>query len=153
MQIGLVKTNISTRLKTKYLLNTELSFVTMFSLLKAKNVIHAMARESIITTVANELLQKIGHHRMPVILKSEHEREWLNPNTELTNITRLLEPYDYSLMNAYPISPDIKNPRNNSKDLLQPIGDLVISEKIEEVKNEDYNRKKARVPLGEYVNE
>ena len=46
---------------------------------------------AIITTTANELLQKIGHHRMPVILKREHENTWLSQEAPLHDITALLE--------------------------------------------------------------
>lgn len=83
---------------------------------------------SIITTTANELLQKIGHHRMPVIIKPENERTWLNPESELTRITQQLHSYPAELMNAYPINPLIKNPKNNSKELLEPIGETVEPE-------------------------
>ena len=31
-------------------------------------------------------------------------------------------------MNAYPISPDIKCPKNNSKELLNPLGDRIAPE-------------------------
>jgi putative SOS response-associated peptidase YedK len=83
---------------------------------------------SIITTTANELLLKIGHHRMPVILSQQDELTWLNIDTNLTNITRLLEPYPTELMNAYPISPEIKDPKNNTRELLNPTGERVYPE-------------------------
>ena len=83
---------------------------------------------SIITTTANELLQKIGHHRMPVILDQEDEMTWLNSNAELSLITGLLGQYPAKLMNAYPISPEIKSIKNNSKELLQPIGERIFPE-------------------------
>jgi putative SOS response-associated peptidase YedK len=88
---------------------------------------------SIITTTANQLLQKIGHHRMPVILHPENERTWLNSASALGEITRQLQPYPHELMNAYPISSLIKNPRNNSKELLQPVGEII------EPDNPNYN--------------
>lgn len=87
--------------------------------------IHSFA---IITTTANSLLQKIGHHRMPVIIHPADERAWLNPDTNLTNITGMLAPYEAELMNAYPIGPEIKNPRVNDKSLLAPIGERLQAE-------------------------
>jgi putative SOS response-associated peptidase YedK len=45
---------------------------------------------SIITTVANELIGKIGHHRSPVILSRNDERTWLNEKSSLASITSLL---------------------------------------------------------------
>ena len=80
---------------------------------------------SIITTTANELLQKIGHHRMPVILSDFHEKIWLQNDAPLSQITRLLEQYPVEEMNAYPISPEIKSPKNNYKELLDPIGERI----------------------------
>jgi putative SOS response-associated peptidase YedK len=83
---------------------------------------------AIITTNANELLLKIGSPRMPVILHENNEQTWLNKNTELTNITRLLEPYPSNLMNAYPIDPAIKDPQNNYKELILPKGQRIQPE-------------------------
>ena len=69
---------------------------------------------SIITTTANNLLQKIGCCRMPVILTYGQAKKWINPATELTTITQMLKKYDSNLMNAYPINPAIIN--SNEKD-------------------------------------
>jgi putative SOS response-associated peptidase YedK len=74
------------------------------------------------------LLQKIPHHRSPVILEPGKEKRWLSDNTELTDITALLHPYPGEKMNAYPISPAIKNPRNNDKKLLMPVGEPIEKE-------------------------
>lgn len=82
----------------------------------------------IITTTANSLMQKIGHHRMPVILSENEERKWINSNTDLSRITAILNHYDTKLMNAYPIDPKIKNPIENDKQLIQPIGARVLAE-------------------------
>jgi len=64
---------------------------------------------AIITTGPNELMQKIPHHRSPVILKPFQEKQWLNPETPLTDITTMLNSYDAREMDAYPISPKIKS--------------------------------------------
>ena len=82
---------------------------------------------SIITTTANSLLQKIPHHRSPVILAEHDEKTWLQ-SKDLAEICSLLKPYDASLMNAYPIDKAIKSPKNNSIDLLQPIGDSLVQD-------------------------
>nr|MDA3819223.1 SOS response-associated peptidase [Candidatus Delongbacteria bacterium] len=78
---------------------------------------------SIITTTPNELIQKIPHHRSPVILTPKQERLWLNPNTPLTDITACLKPYPAEKMDAYPVSKAVKNPRNDTKALINPAGD------------------------------
>jgi len=83
---------------------------------------------SIITTVANSLMQKIGHHRSPVILPESSYEPWLDQNTALEGVTSLLEPYPAEDMNAYPVSTRVKNPRENDKDLLLPVGERVVKE-------------------------
>lgn len=85
---------------------------------------------AIITTTANSLLHQIGNPRMPVILTDGEAKRWINSGTELSRITSMLNHYDSKLMNAYPIVPRIKNPLENDKQLIQPIGArLLIEEK------------------------
>lgn len=66
---------------------------------------------TIITTNANELLSPI-HHRMPVILRPDHEEMWLSsaPFSELIN---LLEPYPSDLMHFYQVSTLVNSPKND----------------------------------------
>lgn len=90
---------------------------------------------SIITTTANQLLQKIGHHRSPVILEEEDEQTWLS-DAPLQDITPLLRPYPSEELNAYPISPSIKNPRDKDFNLLRPTGDRVYPEYEYEIHQE-----------------
>jgi putative SOS response-associated peptidase YedK len=85
---------------------------------------------SIITTTANSLLRQIGSHRMPIILTDSEAKRWINSGTELLHITAMLKHYDSKLMNAYPVDPKIKNPLENDKQLIQPIGPrLLVEEK------------------------
>ncbi len=91
---------------------------------------------SIITTVANTLVQKIPHHRSPVILKRSQEKTWINSSTPLNEITKMLMPFDYNMMNAYPISSDIKNPRNNNIGLVEPLGNRIMPENAINVKDD-----------------
>ena len=83
---------------------------------------------SIITTVANELLQKIPHHRSPVILPREAERTWLNPRASMDAVLDLLKPYPAEYMNAYPISKKIKNPKAEGRELIEPVGERFMPE-------------------------
>ena len=82
----------------------------------------------IITTTANSLLRQIGNPRMPVILNDSEAKRWINSTTELSRITAMLNHYDSKLMNAYPIDPKIKNPAENDKQLIQPIGKRLLIE-------------------------
>jgi putative SOS response-associated peptidase YedK len=92
---------------------------------------------AIITTVANELMQKIGHHRSPVILEQADEMRWLH-STDLAEITALLKPYPAHLMNAYPIDAAIKNQKNNAPEFLKPTGATLIKETEQIMVSEEY---------------
>lgn len=83
---------------------------------------------SIITTVANELLRKLPHHRSPVILHRKYEQDWLNDSLPLADVTRVLKPFPAELMNAYPIDPAVKNPRLDGAELIRPVGERLIAE-------------------------
>lgn len=76
---------------------------------------------SVITTAANELVKEI-HDRMPVILKPEDEKYWINPSiTEPNQLNRLLKPLDEHLMETYEVSTLVNSPKNNSIELIQKI--------------------------------
>jgi putative SOS response-associated peptidase YedK len=83
---------------------------------------------SIITTPPNALLQKLPHHRMPLILEPRQEKKWLNLKTPLAEITKMMRSFPAERMNAYPISPEISNVRNNTKELIQPKGERLMPE-------------------------
>jgi putative SOS response-associated peptidase YedK len=93
---------------------------------------------SIITTVANDLLLKIPHHRSPIILPKGLENRWINGSVSLRDVTKMLRPYPAELMNAYPISNEIKSPSAEGKHLIDPIGNRLQAElqvkKSQEVK-------------------
>ena len=76
---------------------------------------------SVITTLPNELVQNI-HDRMPVILKPEDEKYWLDPSiTDTSKLHHLLKPLEQDLMEAYEVSPLVNSPKNNSIELIQRI--------------------------------
>jgi putative SOS response-associated peptidase YedK len=83
---------------------------------------------AIITAPRNTLMEKIGHHRSPVIIPEEQRDVWLNPQSDVAAISELMRPYPADLMNAYPVSPEIKNPSSNGRELLDPIGERVDPE-------------------------
>lgn len=84
---------------------------------------------AIITCPPNRLMQKIKHHRMPVILQANDYESYLDLDTPLSEITSLLQRFPAEKMNAFKISTDIKNPRNNNKELLNPVSEWVQKEK------------------------
>ncbi|MAY83363.1 MAG: hypothetical protein CMP59_04440 [Flavobacteriales bacterium] len=90
---------------------------------------------AIITCRPNPLLQKIPHHRMPVILDERNYREWLNKETALSEVTSLLEPYDHRKMNAYPLDPEIKRVKTNSREALKAIGQPLVEKQTFSIEN------------------
>jgi putative SOS response-associated peptidase YedK len=83
---------------------------------------------AILTTTANDLLQKVGHHRSPVVLDRDTEQWWLSDDTELNIITSLMEPFPSTDFNAYPISPAIRSPKAKDIELLKPVGERIYPE-------------------------
>lgn len=76
---------------------------------------------TIITTEPNELVKNI-HNRMPVILKPEDEKIWLDTSIEdTTYLDDLLNPFPEDLMETYEVSPLVNSPKNNSPYLIQKI--------------------------------
>jgi putative SOS response-associated peptidase YedK len=75
---------------------------------------------TIITTEPNNLVQTV-HTRMPVILEKKDESLWLNPETNIQDILKLLKPYPSDKMTSYPISLRVNSTENDSPDLVTPI--------------------------------
>jgi putative SOS response-associated peptidase YedK len=76
---------------------------------------------SILTTAANGFMDWI-HTRMPVILPPDKEQEWLDPeNHNVEALKKLLKPCPSSWLMAYEIAPTINSPKNNRKEVLDPI--------------------------------
>ncbi|MCB0691331.1 MAG: SOS response-associated peptidase [Saprospiraceae bacterium] len=82
---------------------------------------------AILTTAPNSLMQRIPHHRSPLVLTQEQESIWIDENAELQDITSIMNPFDPEEFNAYPISAGIKNPKNKDLQILVPQGDTLIS--------------------------
>ncbi|MBT2615927.1 MULTISPECIES: SOS response-associated peptidase [unclassified Bacillus (in: firmicutes)] len=76
---------------------------------------------SVITTVPNELMTSI-HDRMPVILKPEDEKDWLNPSiNDPAYLQKYLKSFDSEQMEAFEVSTDVNSTKNNSPNLIQQI--------------------------------
>jgi len=67
---------------------------------------------AIITTTANSLMATI-HDRMPVILTNENLPAWIDPGTIKEDLLSMLHPCPESMLEAYPVSSRVNNPRNN----------------------------------------
>ncbi|MFS0666897.1 SOS response-associated peptidase [Peribacillus frigoritolerans] len=76
---------------------------------------------SVITTVPNELMTSI-HDRMPVILKPEDEKDWLNPSiNDPACLQQYLKSFDSEQMEAFEVSTDVNSTKNNTPNLIQQV--------------------------------
>ncbi len=75
----------------------------------------------IITTDANESLEAI-HNRMPVILPESAWEQWLDPDEhDVDALAKLLVPAADALFEAYPVSTNVNNARNNGPELARAV--------------------------------
>lgn len=76
---------------------------------------------TIITTDANSATEHI-HDRMPVVLSPKNWGPWLDPaNSDTDRLAKLLVPAPAKDFEAFPVSTQVNNVRNNGPHLLDPI--------------------------------
>lgn len=83
---------------------------------------------AIITCPPNDLMQKIPHHRMPVILEKEEQQDYLNADTPLSEVLGMLAPYPSHKMNAFEISNEVSKVKNNDLKYLSPLDQPLLKE-------------------------
>jgi putative SOS response-associated peptidase YedK len=83
---------------------------------------------SVITTVANEATQQIGHPRSPVILDKKDEKRWLDLDLPIEKVLELLKPFPGDLLKTEAVSIQVKDPKNKSRDLIIPIDENKVTE-------------------------
>lgn len=76
---------------------------------------------SILTTASNRLIQPL-HERMPVILHPAEYDLWLEREvTDPERLKPLYQPYPADLMEMFPVSTLVNNPRNDSPECIEPL--------------------------------
>ncbi|MFH7325876.1 SOS response-associated peptidase [Desulfurivibrio sp. C05AmB] len=76
---------------------------------------------SILTTAANRLLQPI-HDRMPVICQPADFTLWLDQSvTDPAKLRPLLQPCPAEILQSWPVSTLVNNPRHDSAECIQPV--------------------------------
>jgi putative SOS response-associated peptidase YedK len=76
---------------------------------------------TIITKAPNELIEPI-HNRMPVILQSEDEAQWLDvARTTFTKARLVLKPLPAELMDAHDVSPIVNSAKYDGPECIQPV--------------------------------
>lgn len=75
---------------------------------------------TIITTEPNELMSLL-HNRMPVILHPRDYDKWLDPSSQTPDqLIPLLKPFPAEMMDAYPVTPLVNKPSNDTPELVVP---------------------------------
>ena len=75
---------------------------------------------TIITTEPNELMSLL-HNRMPVILHPRDYDKWLDPSSQTPDqLLPLLKPFPAEMMDAYPVTPLVNKPANDTPELVVP---------------------------------
>jgi putative SOS response-associated peptidase YedK len=75
---------------------------------------------AIITTKANKKMSAI-HKRMPVILKPEDEKYWLDISIPTNAVEELLNPMSSSAIRLYEVERLVNSPKNNSIQLIKAV--------------------------------
>ena len=74
---------------------------------------------TVLTTEPNGLLAPI-HDRMPVIVHQSAYGAWLDPQTPVTAVMGLVQPYPADEMRAWPVGFEVNDPKMDDEDILKP---------------------------------
>lgn len=83
---------------------------------------------AIVTTAPNSLMDKIGHHRCPVLIRRDDREAWLDPTTARVEVDRMMRPWKATGFYAYPVDPRIhparyaKRDGKDASEFMKPIG-------------------------------
>lgn len=77
---------------------------------------------TVLTTEAEDDVGHI-HDRMPLLVEPKRYHEWLDPErSERDELLSLLVPAAPGRLEAYPVSTEVNNVRNNGPELMEPLG-------------------------------
>lgn len=74
---------------------------------------------TIITTEPNEIARPI-HNRMPLIVHQADYSRWLDPGTAISEVRKLMRPYEADDMEAFAVSPAVNSPKNDDDRCVKP---------------------------------
>ena len=76
---------------------------------------------TVLTTTAEDAVGRI-HDRMPLLVEPERRAAWLDPTrTDPDDLTGLLVPATPGRLEAFPVSTEVNNVRNNGPGLVEPL--------------------------------
>jgi len=91
-----------------------------------RNGVEMITHFAVLTGPANQLMQKMGQDRAPIIIRAEDEIEWLRNDLPLSDITSMLQSFDPEDFNGYPVDSKIKLMNEFDRNLLKPIGSAIM---------------------------
>lgn len=74
---------------------------------------------AILTTDASEQMSSI-HNRMPVIIRQSEFDKWINKETTIEILEKLMQPFNAKLV-IYPVSTKVNNPSYKEPDCIHPV--------------------------------
>ncbi len=81
---------------------------------------NALCTFTILTLAANNDLQDI-HDRMPLILRPEEERAWVDPDTPLEEVHALVTPPEAGLLSRHTVATVVNSPANDQPACIEAI--------------------------------
>ena len=75
---------------------------------------------TVLTTSAEDDLGHL-HDRMPMLVERDRWDEWLDPGADPATVSGLLVPAAPGRLEAYPVSREVNNVRNNGPQLVEPL--------------------------------
>jgi putative SOS response-associated peptidase YedK len=99
---------------------------------------------SVVTVPVFGEFAKVGIKQIPLILTEYHYKTWLKTDSSLSQITPLLNPYPENYLNAYPISNKILTCTDNERELIEPIGELLVKEEKTVIGYQNHGRRKTK---------
>ena len=95
------------------------AFAGLYDIWKDKATGKELYSYTLITTTPNAVVGKV-HGRMPVILRKEDEKTWLNPDiTEPEQLMPLLKQHPAEQMEEWQVGDEARNPRNDYPELMK----------------------------------
>lgn len=97
-------------------------FAGLWESWKPEDAAQPLETFAILTTAANQFMAPI-HDRMPVILRPQDARLWLDAASTVHQLSELLKPFPSELMRQHPVASLVNSPKNDSPACIAPVED------------------------------
>ena len=129
------------------------SIAGLYSYWKDKETGREILSYTVLTTAANELMRYIHNnptnpHRMPVIIKKEYEKDWLNLNLSQDDVLALCKSMPEGFLTSHPITKEVNGRKLSSSEKNHPDIDKLVqynSDDLDEIEVQK-NAKEPKTP-------